>query len=66
MFRVIEAFTDRVDGRLYRPGDTYPREVGTADAARLRELSGRDNSLGRPLIEAVADRAGRRVKRHDA
>lgn len=52
MYKVIKAFTDRIDGEVYFPGDVFPRN-GEATAARIKELSGKDNKLGQPLIEVA-------------
>lgn len=49
MYRVIYDFMDLKDNnRIYHVGDTY---VGD----RFEELSGPDNKLGKPLIEAVGE-----------
>lgn len=51
MWRVITAFADLQDGgRVYKAGDDYPKK-GEPDLDRVRELSGRGNKLGMPLIE---------------
>ena len=51
MYKVIEAFTDRLTNEVYYPGDLYPRN-GEPDADRVKELSTKANAHGRPLIEA--------------
>lgn len=51
MYKVIEAFTDKLTGIVYHVGDEYPRR-GEPDAARVKELSTKANAHGRPLIEA--------------
>lgn len=53
MYKVVEAFTDRLTGEVYYPGDIYPRE-GKADADRVKELSGKENAFGKPIIKAEA------------
>lgn len=54
MYKVVELFTDLQDnGYLYRVGDTFPHSGMTVDEKRLRELSGKDNRRGKPLIEQV-------------
>ena len=42
---VLERFKDIATGALYQKGDVYT-------GARAEELSGSENRLGRPLIEA--------------
>lgn len=51
MYKVIEAFTDRLTNEVYYPGDLYPRN-GEPDAERVKELSTKANAHGRPLIDA--------------
>lgn len=54
MFRVVSTFADLQDGKhLYKPGDTFPRQGLTVDAARIAQLASCDNATGRALIEAV-------------
>lgn len=54
MFRVVSTFADLTDGKhLYKPGDTFPRQGLTVDAARIAQLASCDNATGRALIEAV-------------
>ena len=49
---VIEPFSDMSDNsREYRVGDVYPRYGLPVNEDRLRELSGSENRLGRPLIK---------------
>ena len=51
MWRVIADFSDLKDnGHVYHAGDVYPYK-GEASPERLRELSGRGNKIGKPLIE---------------
>lgn len=51
MWRVIADFADLADGGyIYRAGDNYPR-AGKPSPARVKELSGRNNKRGAPLIE---------------
>lgn len=51
---VIEEFCDMQDGgRSYAKGDKFPRFIGIADEARLKELASSNNKLGRPLIKAI-------------
>jgi len=54
MFRVISTFADLQDGKyLYKPGDAFPRQGLTVDAARIASLASCDNATGKALIEAV-------------
>ena len=55
MYKVIHQFLDLQDEKHhYKVGDTYPREGKKAVAARVKELSGTGNKIGKPLIEKVA------------
>lgn len=52
MWRVKETFYDILDARhLYKAGAVYPRKGYTPSPARVAELSGTGNRMGRPLIE---------------
>ena len=63
-YTVIEAFRDlRDDGHVYRAGDAFPRDGVTVDKARLDELAGDTNRMGRPLIKAVKPARKRERKR---
>ena len=54
MHKVIEKFADLQDNSyVYNIGDQFPREGTIVGAARIAELSGSDNKLGKPLIVAV-------------
>lgn len=54
MFRAVSTFADLQDGKhLYKPGDTFPRQGLTVDAARIAQLASCDNATGKALIEAV-------------
>ena len=54
MFRVISTFADLQDGKhLYQPGDAFPRQGLTVDAARIASLASCDNATGKALIQAV-------------
>ena len=58
MYKVIVTFRDKQDdGYTYRAGDTFPRDGMTVDAARIAELAGSGNRIGRPLIEVVQEKA---------
>lgn len=50
-YKVVESFADLKDGgRVYRPGDEYPRAGLDVSDARLAELASASNKLGKPLI----------------
>lgn len=52
MYRVVKFFTDLQDGdHPYHVGDSFPREGVEVTEERIRELSGRYNRQGVPLIE---------------
>ena len=52
MYRVIAQFADlQDDAHVYNPGDEFPREGVLVNQARIDELSGTKNKLGKPLIE---------------
>lgn len=51
-YKVLKYFTDLQDnGYPYKVGDNYPREGLSPSPTRVRELSGRDNAQGIPLIK---------------
>ena len=63
MWRVLTDFADLRDGgHVYRAGDNYPR-AGKADPARVKELAGRNNRLGKPLLTPAPEEAPRKVRR---
>ena len=54
MYTVIHMFRDKADGgRIYCPGDDYPRAGIEVSAERLMQLSTCDNARGKPLIVKV-------------
>lgn len=56
MYKVISPFLDLKNGKhLYQVGDTYPMEGCRPSKARITELSGSSNKIGKPLIEEVKD-----------
>jgi len=54
-YKVLADFTDLENGGVYRAGDTYPRAGVQPTQGRIDELSGEENRIGRPLIEAVEE-----------
>lgn len=64
MYKVIKHFHDLQDAtktksgvvyREYNVGDEYPRKGLNVSKERLKELSGKDNKRGTPLIEEVKE-----------
>lgn len=64
MYKVIKHFHDLKDatktksGEIYheyKVGDEYPRKGFKASDERLKELSGKDNKQGTPLIAEVKE-----------
>ena len=56
MYKVIHQFLDLQDGNHhYKVGDTFPRNGKKATAKRIKELSGTDNKIKKPLIKAVEE-----------
>lgn len=54
MFEVIKYFTDLRDKNYaYNVGDTFPRKGVKVTDARIKELSGKQNKQGVPLIKEV-------------
>ena len=69
MYKTVIMFRDLTDnGHVYHPGDTFPRDGMTVDAARITELSGSANRRGCPLIVEAAEPkkpTRKRVKKDD-
>ena len=64
MYRVIKQFHDLQDAtktksgniyREYKVGDEFPRKGFKVSDERLKELAGKDNKQGTPLIEEVKE-----------
>lgn len=56
-YTAIKEFYDAQDGnKLYKPGDTYPRDGADISAERIKELSTSENAAKTPLIEEVKSR----------
>ncbi len=54
MYKVVKYFTDLQDNNFaYNVGDAYPREGFEVLPSRIKELSGKKNLQGVPLIEKV-------------
>lgn len=64
MYKVIKGFHDLQDAtktkngnvyREYKLGDEYPRKGFKVSEERLKELAGKDNKQGTPLIEEIKE-----------
>lgn len=64
MYKVIKGFHDLQDAtktkngnvyREYKAGDEYPRKGFKVSEERLKELAGKDNKQGTPLIEEIKE-----------
>lgn len=54
MYKVIKYFTDMQDNDYpYNVGDTYPRKGFEVLPTRIKELAGKNNRQGEPLIEEI-------------
>ena len=64
MYRVIHKFYDLKDNNhAYSVGDTFPHDGVDVDAERLSELASKNNRLGVPLIEEIAEKPKRTRKK---
>ena len=66
MYKVIKKFHDLQDGKKtkggvvyheYRVGDAFPRKGMNVSDDRIKELAGKDNKQGTPLIGLVKEKA---------
>lgn len=56
MYNVICRFADLQDeSHVYEVGDTYPRDGYEPTLKRIRELSGKKNKIGQPLIKEIPE-----------
>ena len=56
MYKVIKYFEDLQDQRhAYDVGDIYPRKGLSPTTERIKELAGKKNRQGKPLIKKAAD-----------
>lgn len=56
MYKVIKHFTDMQDNNFaYQVGDEYPRKGLSVLPSRIKELAGKKNRQGCPLIEEIED-----------
>ncbi len=64
MYRVVKFFTDLQDGNHpYHVGEAFPRDGVEVTEERIKELSGKENRQGVPLIEYVEQPAKKRTSR---
>jgi hypothetical protein len=55
-YRVVKFFNDMQDGNFaYQVGDEYPRKGMSVLPSRIKELAGKKNRQGCPLIEEIED-----------
>ena len=75
MYKVTHFFHDLQDSHTtkdgtvyhaYNVGDTYPRDGYKPSEDRIKELSGRDNIRGIPLIEEQEKAPKRKAKSEEA
>lgn len=56
MYKVIKHFTDMQDNNFaYNVGDEFPRKGMSVLPSRIKELAGKKNRQGCPLIEEIED-----------
>ena len=56
MYKVIKHFTDMQDNNFaYDVGDEYPRKGMSVLPSRIKELAGKKNRQGCPLIEEIPE-----------
>lgn len=54
MYKVVKLFTDLQDNNYeYKVGDIYPRDGFEVLPSRIKELAGKKNLQGVPLIEKI-------------
>ena len=57
MYKVIKHFTDLQDNNFaYDVGDEYPRKGMNVLPSRIKELAGKKNRQGCPLIEEIPEK----------
>lgn len=68
-FHDLQDYTTTKNGTVYHAydvGDTYPRDGYKPSEDRIKELSGRDNIRGIPLIEEQEKAPKRKAKSEEA
>lgn len=63
-YKVIYKFYDKQDPlkRVYQVDDVYPREGLKVSEERIKELSSKDNAIGRKLITEIKGGKGGKTK----
>lgn len=62
-YKVVKTFSDLQDNNyIYNAGDEFPRKGAEVSDERIKELSGKSNKLGTPLIKEVKPK-GRTTKK---
>jgi hypothetical protein len=65
-YNVLCAFTDSQDNKnVYQAGDIYPRLGYIPTKKRIAELSGENNTFGKPIIELVKEDTNKEEKSKD-
>lgn len=65
MFVVIKPFRDLQDNNfMYKAGDVFPRDGMEVSNDRIKELSGNDNKLGKPLIEKQKQKTAKKREKN--
>lgn len=65
-YNVLCAFTDSQDNKnVYQVGDIYPRLGYIPTKKRIAELSGENNTFGKPIIELVKEDTDKEEKFKD-
>lgn len=55
-YKVLDTFADLTDKRYkYKTGDIFPRQGLEVSEDRIKELSGDNNKLKKPLIEEIPE-----------
>jgi hypothetical protein len=63
-YKVIKYFTDLQDDNFaYEVGDVFPRDGFGVLPSRIKELAGKENRRGEPLIEEVQEKEEEPKKR---
>lgn len=67
MYKVIKYFTDLQDNNhSYKVGDEYPRKGMSVLPSRIKELAGKKNRQGCPLIEEIPEAEEKPKKKKSA
>lgn len=63
--KVLSRFKDKHNNFVYEKGDIYPKKGIKVDESRIKELSSKNNDLGKALIKEVAPKAKKKVFKND-